>query len=87
MCKTKILEEIEIIERSKKIYMIGKYKKGPLHMVPAAIFYLLIGFLSAGYGVYSVYKYDDYSSSALSLGIVFILLGFYISFKKDKLNC
>jgi hypothetical protein len=86
ICKTQIAENLEIEERAKKIYSIGKYKRNKIS--PIGLFSLSLGLIIGFQCIYDSVKYGFYETSLLNvlLGITFISYGLYNFLRKDQLN-
>jgi hypothetical protein len=87
ICKIRIVEEQDTIERSKKICGIGKYKSR--RPTTLSMFFLSFGIIIGGEGLFKTFfsaktSFDIFS---LSIGVVFLLFGTYLTLRKDKLSC
>ena len=84
-CKQTFVENIELNNRAKKTYMIGK--KNKKLFTPRIIIYLSIGaFFLGGYALYAESIYDENNLGSFMVGITFILASLYLMFKKDRFN-
>ena len=87
ICKTHVVEEQETIERSKKLCRIGKYRSN--RPTTLAMFFLSIGTVSCGMGLYQTFFSAKPSPDifSISVGIIFLVFGTYLSLRKDKISC
>lgn len=89
ICKTNILEEYQIVERSKKIYGIGKYRSNKPTL--SGLFYCMLGILLVAPHVYQLYfnksKFNILDTFSLAFGCLILVWGIHLSLKKDKINC
>lgn len=87
-CKIALSESIEMDERAKKIYYIGKYKGKKLNAT--GLFSTFLGFIMAGVGVTSYLSSDRelnlYDFYLFAAALLIILMGLWRLFGKDRFN-
>ncbi|MFQ3307519.1 MAG: hypothetical protein ACI8ZF_000772, partial [Candidatus Midichloriaceae bacterium] len=84
-CKTELLEELAMIDRSKKMCGIGRYKNTRFSITQ--LFVPIMGLLFFGYAIFNFFANQYFDFISFAMGLLFILFGILYFFKKDKLNC
>lgn len=85
-CKLNIELGLQLVDREAKVYLLGKYKN-KWAIPPFSIFYILFGSICIGFDVWKYVVYKDFSNLFMTaLGILFLVFGIYLGFRKNKVN-
>ena len=76
----------EMMDKSSKIYLLGKYKN-KFSIPSISLFYITFGTIFIAYDLWHYWTYKDFFNMFfISLGSIFIIFGLYYIFRKNKLN-